>query len=64
MARAAAAQPVAPYALLTRWRLAPLLAPAFASNHHAVMQEGGRELARHLDAHLIDFTALDRGTQE
>jgi hypothetical protein len=44
-------------------RLAPLLAPAFAWNHHAVMHEGGRGLARHLNARLLHFQALDRRTQ-
>ena len=41
-------------------RLAPLLAPAFAWNHHEVMHEGGRGLARHLGATLVAFEALDR----
>lgn len=36
-------------------RLAPVLAPAFRWNHHAVMAEGGRGLARHLGARLAGF---------
>lgn len=38
-----------------RWMnaLAPLLEPAFRWNHNQVMAEGGRGLARHLDARLL-----------
>lgn len=45
-------------------RLAPLLAPAFAWNHHEVMHEGGRGLARHLGVRLLAFEALDRRSQD
>jgi hypothetical protein len=45
-------------------RLAPLLAPAFAWNHHAVMHEGGRGLAQYLGARLLAFEALDRRTRD
>lgn len=34
--------------------LAPLLAPAFRWNHGQVMAEGGRGLAKHLGARLLD----------
>ena len=38
-----------------RWMnaLAPLLEPAFRWNHHQVMAEGGRGLARYLGARLL-----------
>jgi len=44
-----------------RWMnaLAPLLAPVFAWNHHQVMAEGGRGLARHLGVRCV---ALDRAS--
>jgi hypothetical protein len=37
--------------------LAPLLAPAFAWNHHAVMRAGGDGLARHLGVPFLGFRA-------
>jgi hypothetical protein len=36
-------------------RCAPVLAPVFRWNHHAVMAAGGRGLARHLGARLAGF---------
>jgi hypothetical protein len=38
-------------------RLAPVLAPVFRWNHHAVMAEGGRGLARHMGARLVGVEA-------
>jgi hypothetical protein len=40
-------------------RLAPVLAPVFRWNHHAVMAEGGRGLALHLGARLAGFDAAE-----
>ena len=37
--------------------LAPVLAPAFAWNHHQVMRAGGQGLARHLGVRLIAVDA-------
>jgi uncharacterized protein YndB with AHSA1/START domain len=37
-----------------RW-LAPLLAPVFAWNHHAVMRDGAVGMARRLGVELIDY---------
>lgn len=34
--------------------LGPLAGGIFASNHHAVMRQGGEGLARRLEAHLVD----------
>lgn len=36
-------------------RLAPLLAPLFAWNHHAVMRDGAAGMARHLGVELIAY---------
>ncbi|MGZ5028020.1 MAG: SRPBCC family protein [Methylobacter sp.] len=35
--------------------LAPILAPVFTWNHDQVMHEGGKGMARHLGASLLDF---------
>jgi hypothetical protein len=40
-------------------RLAPLLKPVFAWNHHAVMREGAAGLARHLGATLFGYQPLE-----
>lgn len=49
--------------LRKRWmRLAaPLLAPVFAWNHHAVMRAGARGMARRLGCGLEAYEALDAG---
>ncbi|MFN3749931.1 MAG: SRPBCC family protein [Thiobacillus sp.] len=45
---------VAPHKPWMRW-LAPLLAPLFAWNHHAVMRDGAAGMARWLGVELIDY---------
>ena len=41
--------------------LAPLLAPLFAWNHHAVMRDGAIGMARQLGVELIDYRNLKGG---
>lgn len=41
--------------------LAPLFAPLFRWNHHQVMAEGGRGLARHLGVRLLAFDVIATG---
>lgn len=48
---------VQPHKTWMRW-LAPLLAPVFAWNHHAVMRDGAAGMARRLDVELIDYRTL------
>lgn len=43
-----------PHKRWLRW-LAPLLAPVFVWNHHAVMREGARGMAHQLGVELIDY---------
>lgn len=45
---------VAPRKAWMRW-LAPLFAPLFAWNHHAVMKDGAAGMARRLGVELIDY---------
>lgn len=45
---------VLPHKAWMRW-LAPLLAPLFAWNHHAVMRDGAVGMARRLGVELIDY---------
>lgn len=45
---------VAPHKAWMRW-LAPLFAPLFAWNHHAVMKDGASGMARRLGVELIDY---------
>jgi hypothetical protein len=48
---------VLPHKRWMRW-LAPLLAPVFAWNHHAVMRDGAMGMARWLGVELIDYRGM------
>lgn len=52
---------VFPHKTWMRW-LAPLLAPLFAWNHHAVMKDGAAGMAGRLGVELIDYRRLE-GTE-
>lgn len=49
---------VFPHKVWMRWS-APLLAPLFAWNHHAVMRDGAAGMARRLGVELIDYRRLE-----
>lgn len=49
---------VFPHKAWMRWS-APLLAPLFAWNHHAVMRDGAAGMARRLGVELIDYRRLE-----